>query len=623
MINPREAHAKLFRLSVTLFVLTSYLLGCGTTPVKTSDIDENKEEITLEQVTKLLSDAENMLPNEQQVAYISAAEYLIELGEYDWARNMLLDINEYQLDNSNYFRFAFVSAQLAIIDGNPFIAKGFLWDEKIESIYPTIDIAEQIEFHKLRARLLSDLGEFAASADERIRLNTILFSDQDAIDENHDQLWQSLMELSLTELEEQQVLTKNRMREGWYSLAILSKNNQTNLQNQDKALDQWVFSWPEHPASLRLPADLQLIKQLAADQPKRVALILPLSGKFQKPAEAILDGFMAAYYHSSDKKSTQPLINIYNSETQDIQTLYDEAVLAGAETIIGPLDKTKISELLQIESMKVPVLALNQVETGALEALPLYQFGLTIEDEAKQVAEQAWKDGHRRAMVLSPASSWGERGAIAFLDRWIELGGFVTREYQYKKQKEFSELIKNAMQVSDSQARASKIRRLLGTPIEFEPRRRQDIDFIFMISNASQARQLKPTLAFHYAGNIPVYAASHVYKGTNEPKVDRDLNNIRFTTLPWFFDQNIGEKKDIKKYTPSNNYERLYALGVDAYYLYPRLKQLDEVKQSHFYGTTGKLSIKVDRKIQRVQTWAYFENGVPIEMPKTQPLKDI
>src|SRR5690606_28114687 len=115
--------------------------------------------------------------------------------------------------------------------------------------------------------------------------------------------------------------------------------------------------------------------------------------------------------------------------------------------------------------------------------------------------------------ILAPASNWGDRSVSSFGDAWTELGGELIHHYRYTPQEQYSQLIKQALNIAESEQRASGIRRIIGRNIEFEPRRRQDIDVIFLVAHQTQPRQIKPTLAFHYAGNIPVYATSHIYNG--------------------------------------------------------------------------------------------------------------
>src|SRR5690606_35755969 len=108
----------------------------------------------------------------------------------------------------------------------------------------------------------------------------------------------------------------------------------------------------------------------------------------------------------------------------------------------------------------------------------------------------------------------------------------------------------------------------------------------------AQARQIKPTLAFHYAGDIPVYATSHIYSGVPNPSADRDLNGVRFNTMPWIFDTQSEEKKMIDSAVKSSAiYSRLHALGVDAYRLSPRLPQLAQIPEMRLYGATGAMRL--------------------------------
>ena len=63
------------------------------------------------------------------------------------------------------------------------------------------------------------------------------------------------------------------------------------------------------------------------------------------------------------------------------------------------------------------------------------------------------------------------------------------------------------------------IRSIFGSDTEFTPRRRQDADVVFLFSqNDSEARSIKPLLAFHYAGDLPVFALSNIYNGTPDER---------------------------------------------------------------------------------------------------------
>ncbi|HEY7884272.1 MAG TPA: penicillin-binding protein activator, partial [Cellvibrionaceae bacterium] len=141
---------------------------------------------------------------------------------------------------------------------------------------------------------------------------------------------------------------------------------------------------------------------------------------------------------------------------------------------------------------------------------------------------------------------------------------------------------------------------------EFEPRRRQDVDMIFLIATPAEARQIKPTLAFHYAGDVPVYATSQIYTGQIST-TDSDLNGIRFNTLPWQFDHTRPEKQLLSQHSQVPiAFIPLQAMGVDAYHLYPRLPQLHRLGRARLFGATGNLSLNAQGQVKRELIWARF-----------------
>ena len=72
--------------------------------------------------------------------------------------------------------------------------------------------------------------------------------------------------------------------------------------------------------------------------PRQVALILPMSGDFQREGESILHGFLSAHYSLNKRNIGASKIRIY--DTQKFQTseeAYDQAVNEGADFVVGPL----------------------------------------------------------------------------------------------------------------------------------------------------------------------------------------------------------------------------------------------------------------------------------------------
>ncbi len=604
-----------------LLLLLAALLfaGCASAPPEpdASQLEGSLSSEEIEAKIKQLVDrARNSESPERENYLLAAAELLVEQHENTRARNLLASLDSDSLGTANFVTHSQLLAELALEDGSYLLAESILTNARLEQQWQTLAPEQEISLRRLRAQLFERQGEIPASVSERITLGALL-NDEQAEAKNREAIWQNLMTLSFAQLEELSERASSRTLEGWYSLAALSKNNQTNLERQLRRVEAWQRDWPQHPASQHPPKDLQLLRQLIEQQPRQVALLLPLQGNLAQAGEAVRDGILAAYYQALPEQSQVPYIRQYDSAGEtDILSLYQQAVAEGAEFVIGPLDKDKVRTLAQLEELPVPILTLNYTETPYGSAANLetpegfYQFGLAAEDEARQVARQAYLDGHRFALLMAPDRDWSLRSAQAFTQEWQAQGGEVVSSNYFVDNGSYSEMIQRALLIDDSQARRQELQRLFGAQLEFEPRRRKDLDMIFLIANPEQGRQIKPTLAFHYASDVPVYATSHIYSGVQDSKTNRDLNGIVFNTMPWLFDESDSEKRVIDEHVRSSAiYSRLHALGVDAFHLFPRLPQLEQVTRARLYGATGALQLMPGGRIEREQIWAQFQQG--------------
>jgi uncharacterized protein len=347
-----------------------------------------------------------------------------------------------------------------------------------------------------------------------------------------------------------------------------------------------------------------------AHQPKKIALLLPMQGRLAEAGLAVSDGFFASYFQESSKENF-PEVRQYDSSKSAI-TAYQQAVNDGADFIIGPIDKDNVNAISQLPSLRVPLLSLNYPDQQPAQALAnFYQFGLAVEDEGRQAARQAMLNGHSRALIVSTPQEVSERSAQAFATEYQQLGGTITGKTNFASLDKFSENFTQVMLLNDSKARATLLQQQLGTKLEFTPRRRADVSMIFIAVTPEQGRQIKPTLVFQYANNIPVYATSSIYSGTVDAIKNEDLNGVLFNTLPWVFDTANPVKQAIAQTSKSAAvYGRLHALGADAFLLSSRLAQLKQAPQTKIDGATGTLQLMPDGRIEREQMWAQFNQGL-------------
>ena len=486
----------------------------------------------------------------------------------------------------------------------------FSWLDR-EAVIASTDNHLQAQAHILRALAYTRFGEHQAALDEWLAGLPTLPSQEQT--QYQDAFWQTLLHTSTERLQELQVQTPSRYFQGWLTLALIYQPGKT-LEQQLTSLQNWQQDWLSHPANAYLPQNLDSLRNSTLQRPNQIAVLLPLSGGLSKAGQSVRDGMIAAHYEALNADEPTPELKFYDTTDTTINDLASQAIEEGAQLIIGPLTKSDVAQLDSDTTSRVPVLALNYRDepNNDTRTSRLYQFGLSAEDEARMAALRGYLDGHRRAIVITPDTEWGQKISSTFTEAWIELGGEIAGETPFPSKTEFSQLAGKALHTDQSQARARQLNRQLGTKTGFRPRRRQDVDMIFMGVTPQEARQLKPALAYQFAGDIPVYSTSSAFSGKTNPTQDQDMDGIRIPIMPWVIPgvETRLEQKITRLWPQSQGqYGTLFALGADAYRLYPHLQQLSALQGSQVQGLTGRLSITPTGKIQRELSWQVFRNG--------------
>lgn len=628
------------RTVLILLVLTLFSSACSTTKKPQNDRLPNTAPppTSLDALFERARSTES--PQREQFLLLAISQ-LRKNGESDEAQKILASLFFGALPI--HLKAAYIAeyAEIALVNNRPELALNALTSDQF-SLYDYFDQLPsntQIQLSEIKARTYGASGNFIASARERIYFNPLLSATEKSLNEAI--IWENLNQLPAPTLQKLAFNTPSSEFRGWLELAHLNKALQHNIDQQYEALNRWLARWENHAGAVNLPKNLELLSKYADLRPKKIALFLPLKGKLSKPAQAIQDGILAAHYTALKSSAEVPEIALYDtSQSNDIKELYQQALTEGADLIIGPLKKQRVNSMLKLALPDVPVLALNYAshfEEGSAQsnapASNVFQFGLLPEDDAKQVALKAWQDGHRNVAILHPESSWGARVSRAFVDYWQSLGGQVVSDHSFDAKHGFSGPIKKLLNVDQSEQRAKLLKQKLKTPLEFSVRRRKDIDFIFLLATPKQARQIKPTLAFYYAKEIPVYATAQLYEGrANNSERDRDMNGILFCDIPWILEETDQVKSSSLIAWPNHHsrYDRLIALGVDAYRLHSRLAILAAAPSSKIYGATGVLSLSDKNRFQRDLLWAKIISGKarvihpsnPQPTPKASPFLD-
>ncbi len=299
---------------------------------------------------------------------------------------------------------------------------------------------------------------------------------------------------------------------------------------------------------------------------EQIAVLLPLSGRYAAAAQAVREGLLAA--QAAMPKQNRPQLRFYDTnDPEGVPNLLRRAAAAGAVQAIGPLRKASVQTLTQLPRLPIPTLALNRTDSAHLPE-PLYQFALAPEEESQSVAEAAWQAGHRRALILYPKAAWGQRLLQGFRQRWRQLGGQFVGEIPYS------------------------------SPTGLQILSDRPADFLFLIATADQAQSLVPRLR---ETRLPLYSTSHVLGDMSRPKPE--LAGLYVVEIPWLLHpegNDVLSLEHLRRRTAFNpHYVRLYAMGIDAYQLLPKLPWLEDHPQARFPGKTGNLRIDPQRRIHR------------------------
>ena len=510
-------------------------------------------------------------------------------------------------------------------------AGGYVGEGKIYQgllALPEIDDIADYQFKALalgiRSRGVLAIGDPLESASLRMQIGQFLRTDEE-IEKNHDFIWDALNRITepamIRALAEQQT---PEMR-GWLELNLIARRSNMLPAKMEPWIEKWYQLYPDHSAAPRYAMNLLEESRSVFIEPRHITLMLPFSGRLEKVADAILNGFLYAYYQDPNPVADLEIVDASNNPAE-FNLQYEQAIQNGADFIVGPIDKDLIDLLQQRGELEVPTLTLNYGNDDKKSGLNLYQFGLRPEDEAEQIADYALAQDKHHAAVLVPDTEWGYRLQYAFTQRFESLGGRVVGTTSYPaKNNDYSASIKTLLNLTTSEHRKSILQQVIKEQVQFEARRRQDVDMIFIAANSRQARLIKPQLKFHHAQDLPVYATSHISSSSGSAGDDRDLDEILFVDIPWMLHgDNNPDFGQVTSLWPdaSQRFGRLFALGIDAYRMIPSLRRLMINPDESLAQNTGVLSVDGNGRVKRSLQMATYENGRarPLDIPLMREL---
>ena len=596
----------LHKVSCTLAPALAYLLllaGCGSLPVRS----EPETAIAAErafargdfaEAAQGFLDAAAERRSQRDRLYLRAAEAWREEGELERSASLLKEISSRRLDPDALQRLGLLQAEIALSRNQPREALAYL-DEAATQATPRY----RARLLELRARAFEAEHQPWRAASALAELGTLLERSERSANRRR---IQTLLE----------PLDDASLAAGAAALPagdLLYPHTARTLLSRGLPLPRPLPGGADTVATGfgTMPADADGYRPVA-----KVALLLPLNGVLAEAAQAVRDGFIAAYFEESRKR---PEVRVYATDSSPETALeaWQAAVRDGAQIIVGPLGREAVTAIFDADREgQVPLLALNRSDSTPPPPGSM-SFALAPEDEGITIANRIVRRGGLRVLVFETEDDYGQRASAAVAQRLQQRGARVVGSARLPANTpNYAAAITAAL----AQVGARSVVANGDTRIE-QNRIAVDADAIFYAGRAAQARLLVPQLRMAGIYDLPIYATSQIAAGSGNTRLDRELDGIEFTESPWLFRDRLAGVPSHSAIaaldSARGNTARLFSFGLDAFLLVGHFDQLRRDPQATLSGATGRLRFDGFGQVLRTPGWARFQGG------RIQPAREL
>ena len=632
-----------FRLFVVFFIAILGLLSCTNSPNRqtttaTLSPSQNIKKVEKNSDDYLTQAKQNFVKNnnvyQRNDSLLQAAEALQTEGQCTKSIKMLKVLQSELKDNRHRTH------------GNLILAECYLMlsDDAFDSVATilqnlTDDYGYQARIAALQAQLLVNTKQWLEAS--------IALQDTDIEEREKTQnTWKWINKLDLPDLEKARL--SETTLQPWLQLAIIIKRFALEPELFNQQLINWQSRHLGHPLVTNLPQEIKKSLQQAPIQAKRIAVLLPLTGRLANQGLAIKEGILAAYledlpnakfalnnapdYDGSAGKTIQNKtqqyreIRFFDSALKTTQQLNE--MVADFDVVLGPLVKERIMKLTAVLPTDKILLALNRVELqpkkpnsvqltqlveSDLTAPEHYYFALAPEDEAQQLALHIHQKQLVRPIIFAADNPTTQRMAEAFIAKWQETPNAIQPDLTiFTDSKDMRMRVSQMLDVAQSKQRIKQIEALSDVEVFGVERNRRDIDAIVLFANPEQAKLLNPiieaSLSPFARRSLSVFASSRSYSLDLNSNSLRDLRNLTFTDMPWMLPdhrwQNLASQTIQLWPEKQDTLLRLFAMGFDAYNLLPNLRRLKTLPQLVSHGLTGEINVDSQGVLYRRLLWA-------------------
>lgn len=322
--------------------------------------------------------------------------------------------------------------------------------------------------------------------------------------------------------------------------------------------------------------------------PRKLAVLLPMTGQLATAAGSVRDGLLAGYY---GERRPRPELVFYDTAgtPAGASAALARALSEGADQVVGPLGREEVMAIAATPATQ-PVLTLNSSDA----ALPanVAAFALSPEDEGRAIAAYLAPRNARRVLLLSSGDDSANRSVVTLRADLQANGG---------------EIVDTIAVVGDDPGDLTAALRASAST-------EGGIDAVVLALRGSQARLVAPQLAAAGLSQRLRVATSQLTSGTGNAEEDRVLDGIVFPSESWLVGSAAALPpaaalgRDLP--TARGPAARLFAFGHDAWLLSGWLYHLASNPEARIDGATGQLGLQTDGTVVRSPAWATFRGGI-------------
>ncbi|MGX3012902.1 penicillin-binding protein activator [Ursidibacter arcticus] len=554
--------------------LALFLSACTGSGLFKNEVTESLKNEAYATSEFYINKAEQSSKETQQSYRLLAIRKLIDENKVVEAQNTMAQINQPELNDIQRVEFNLLNAQLAALQKN---------SQQATLLLNQLPKAQLSSSQLLRVyRTQAQIAENNKDVIEIVRARSLLDSylgDNRARQENNDKIWETLRNANRGMLEKATAGVGEAGVAGWLALAVAYNQNIANPAQLPQAIENWKQQYPSHSATQLLPTELQNVTSFQQTQLNGVALLLPLSGDAKILGDIIKRGFDDA------KGQDATAIQVYDTNGTAISDILAQAKQQGTQTIIGPLLKARVDEMLvSPEISDLNVLALNATPNSRALGKVCY-YGLSPEAEARSAADRFNQDRIENAVVVAPQDDFGQRSADAFAQRWRQLTN-KDADIRYYHQPLDSISALQTVGVAPNSG-------------------------LYLLGNAEQLTELKQGLdSSSLAGKFALYSSSRSNSPNNGPDFRLTMEGVKFSEIPLLADVESESYKKAETLAESDfSMMRLYAMGSDSWSIANKFNEFRQIPGYKVSGLTGVLSAGTNCLIEREMTWLKYQNG--------------